>query len=113
MVEEAPGDFREPEGSHSSQKLAALKQAIADAGLPVFIYDAQWDTAQKRLTKLEAFGDKVHTDLLQSLKDDPELAPRFTPKASRRPMNSPRKPSRWTPSSRNAPNASSSAAASP
>jgi len=61
-----------------AQKLITLKKAIADAGLPVFIYDGRWDTAQKRLTGLEAFGTKVQTDLLQSLEDDPELAARFT-----------------------------------
>jgi WD40 repeat protein len=78
MVEETTGDFREPEGSESSRKLAALKQAIVDAGLPVFIYDSQWDAAQKRLMALEAFGNKVRADLLESLKNDAELAGRFT-----------------------------------
>ena len=61
-----------------AQKLITLKKAITDAGLPVFIYSGQWDTVQKRLAGLEAFGTKVHADLLQSLKDDPELAARFT-----------------------------------
>jgi hypothetical protein len=78
MEEETPGEFREPEGSGSAAKLAVLKQSITDAGLPVCIYPAQWDPAQKRLTKLETFGNQVHGDLLQSLKDDPELAARFT-----------------------------------
>ena len=71
MAEEAPGEFREPEGSDSAQQLADLKTAIADAGLPVFIYPAQWDAAQQRLAGLEAFGNQVHADILQSLKDDP------------------------------------------
>ena len=78
MVEETPGDFREPDGSDSATKLAALKQSITDTGLPIFIYDAQWDAAQQRLTALEAFGNQVHADLLRSLKNDPELAARFT-----------------------------------
>jgi hypothetical protein len=78
MVEATPGDFREPDGSTNATKLANLKKAITDAGLPGFIYDAHWDAAQKRLIKLEAFGDKVYADLLQSLKDDSELAARFT-----------------------------------
>ncbi|HZD49920.1 MAG TPA: DUF4062 domain-containing protein, partial [Silvibacterium sp.] len=77
IVEEKPGDFREPDGSGNARKLIALKMAIVDADQPVFVYPARWDTAQKRLTGLEAFGDKVHADLLQSVKDDPELAARF------------------------------------
>jgi hypothetical protein len=56
-----------------------LKKAITDARLPVeFFYYAQWDAEQKRLAGLEAFGYQVHDDLLRSLKDDPELAARFT-----------------------------------
>lgn len=85
MVEEVPGEFREPEGSSNAQKLADLKQSIADAGLPVFIYPAQWDAAQKRLTGLEAFGSRVHDNLLQSLKADPELASRFTADSTAQP----------------------------
>jgi hypothetical protein len=77
-VEETPGDFREPVGSDSAQKLADLKRAITDARLPVNFYNAQWDAEQKRLAGLEAFGYQVHDDLLRSLKDDPELAARFT-----------------------------------
>ncbi len=77
MVEETPGDFREPDGSDGAQKLAALKQSVTGAGLPVFLYDAQWDGAQKRLVGLEKFGERVHADLLQSLRNDPELAARF------------------------------------
>ena len=61
-----------------ANKLAALKQAITDAGLPVFIYPAQWDAAQKQFAGLKEFGDKVRADLLKSLEDDPELAARFT-----------------------------------
>lgn len=79
MVEETPGDFREPDGSTNASKLANLKKAITDAGLNPRIYgeDAQWDAAQRRLTGLEAFGKQIHADLLQSLKDDSELAARF------------------------------------
>lgn len=79
MAEQMPGDLREPEGSDSAAKLAALKMAIAEEGLPVFVYDAHWDIAQQRLTGLEAFGNQVYADLLQSVKDDPELAARFRP----------------------------------
>jgi len=78
MVEESPGEFREPEGSDNARKLADLKKAIAEAALPVFIYPAKWDTTQKRLSGLEVFGNQVRSDLLQSLKDDPELTAFFT-----------------------------------
>jgi WD40 repeat protein len=61
-----------------AEKLAVLKQAIIGAGLPMHHYEAKWSDAQRRLTELEAFGNQVHADLLQSLKDDPELAARFT-----------------------------------
>jgi hypothetical protein len=85
MVEETTGEFREPAGSESERKLADLKQAITDAGLPVFIYPATWDAPQKRLTGLEAFGNQVRTDLLNSLKGDPELAARFTSEGGAQP----------------------------
>ena len=85
MVETTPGEFREPSGSDNATKLAALKKSVTDAGLPVFIYPAKWDTSQKRLTGLEVLGSKVHTDLLQSLKDDPELAARFTSDSTKTP----------------------------
>ncbi len=78
IVEDAQGDFRELEGSDAAIKLTALKQTISDAKLPVFIYPAHWDVAQQRLTGLEEFGNRVHADLLQSLKDDPGLATHFT-----------------------------------
>ena len=80
MVEEKPGDFREPDGSDSARDLAALKQTIVDGGLPVFVYDAQWDSAAKRLTGLKRFGNRVLCDLFQSIRTDPELAARFTSK---------------------------------
>lgn len=87
MVEETLGDFREPDGSTNATKLANLKKAITAAGLNPRIYgeDAQWDAAQKRLTGLEAFGNQVRTDLLNSLKDDPELAARFTSEGGAQP----------------------------
>ncbi len=73
IVEDVPGDFREADGSENARKLSELKQSITGAGLPVFVYGARWDLAQKRLTKLESFGDRVFTDLLKNLQDDPEL----------------------------------------
>jgi WD40 repeat protein len=79
MVEETPGDFREPDGSTNATKLANLKKAITDTGLNPRIYgeDAKWDATQKRFTGIEAFGNKVRTDLFESLKNDSELAARF------------------------------------
>jgi hypothetical protein len=77
MVEATPGDYREAEGSVNAGKLAELKEAIIKADLPLFIYGAQWSDSQQRLTGLEAFGDRVHADLIQSLKADPELSDRF------------------------------------
>ncbi|HCN78592.1 MAG TPA: hypothetical protein DIT13_15530, partial [Verrucomicrobiales bacterium] len=85
MVEEEAGEYREPVGSENAGKLAALKESIIAAGLPVFVYPAEWDATQNRLTGLEAFGNQVHDDLLQSLKDDTELASRFTSEATASP----------------------------
>ncbi len=78
MVETTPGDYREAAGSINEGKLANLKEAIVKADLPLFIYPAQWSETQGRLTGLEAFGDHVYADLIQSLKADPELADHFT-----------------------------------
>ncbi len=80
MVEGTPGEFREPDGSEHARKLASLKESIADAGLAPRTYgeDAQWDALQKRLVGLEEFGERVHDDLLTSLREDPELSARFT-----------------------------------
>jgi WD40 repeat protein len=78
MVEEAAGEYREPAGSENAGKLAALKESIKKAGLPVVQYGAKWDKEQKRLVGLEKFGECVHDDLLQSLKRDPDLADHFT-----------------------------------
>ena len=77
IVEDTPGDFREPEGSENARKLAELKQSIVNAGLPAFAYEARWDTLQKRLTGLEAFGDHVYAYLLKNIQDDPELDDHF------------------------------------
>ena len=77
IVEETPGDFREPTGSENARKLADLKQSIVDARLPVFLYGATWDVQKKWLTGLKAFGDQVFADLLQNIQDDPELDDHF------------------------------------
>ena len=77
IVEEMPGDFREPTGSENARKLANLKQSIVDARLPVFVYGATWDVQKKWLTGLKAFGDQVFAHLLQNIQDDPELGDHF------------------------------------
>jgi len=67
MVEVAPGEFREPAGSHGAVALAELKTAISEAGLQPFIYRAQWDDQSRRLIGLKEFGDRVYADLKQSI----------------------------------------------
>ena len=84
MVEEKPGDYRDPEGSNNATKLEALKAAITDAGHRSRIYgeDARWDADANRLFGLEKFGEAVFGDLLESVKADPKLAERFGGKAT-------------------------------
>ncbi len=48
MVEAAPGEFREPEGSASARALEELKAAIVDAGVRPSIYGGHWDTEARR-----------------------------------------------------------------
>lgn len=75
MVETAPGEFRELPGSES--KLVELKQVIVDAGLHPFPYPAQWVNDNRRLTDLKEFGNRVYSDLLDSMKADPALRDRL------------------------------------
>jgi WD40 repeat protein len=77
MVEAAPSEFRERQGSESQNKLTELKRAIVAAGLDPFIYQARWDSESRRLTGLNRFGDRVYDDLLASMKSDSELRDRF------------------------------------
>ncbi len=77
IVEETPGDYREPPGSPGVAALAALKQAIVDAGLAPFVYPARWDRTSGRLTGLDVFGERVYSDLLASIRSDPDLRDRF------------------------------------
>jgi len=70
MVEERPGQYREPVGSPNEGRLARLKSSITDAGYEPFVYPAQWDGSQKRLVGLEAFGQRVYDDLLASINDE-------------------------------------------
>jgi telomerase protein component 1 len=67
MVEAAPGEFREPAGSHGADALAELKTAIVEAGLQPFIYQAHWDDQSRQLIGLKEFGDRVYADLKQSI----------------------------------------------
>ena len=73
MVEVAPGEFREPVGSHGADALAALKAAVTEARLQPFVYRAQWDDPSRRLLRLKEFGDRVYADLKQSI--DQEFGP--------------------------------------
>lgn len=82
MIEQSVGEFREPSGSASEEKLVALKRAIECADLRPFTYAARWDEALRRLTGLETFGERIFADLMQSLRDDPALADRFAETAA-------------------------------
>jgi uncharacterized protein DUF4062/NACHT domain-containing protein len=82
MIEQSAGEFREPSGSASEQKLVALKRAIECADLRPFTYAARWDEALRRLTGLETFRERIFADLMQSLRDDPALADRFAETAA-------------------------------
>jgi hypothetical protein len=70
MVEDKPGQYREPAGSLAERRLDALKETIAKAGLSPVIYGANWDTYQRRLVDLEEFGEAVYRDLLKSIDDE-------------------------------------------
>ncbi|MCB1092029.1 MAG: DUF4062 domain-containing protein [Verrucomicrobiae bacterium] len=76
-IEKHGAEAAEALAQDRNAKLTQLKQSIKDAGLPVIEYRTQWSESQQRLTGLEAFGDRVYTDLIQSLKADPDLADRF------------------------------------
>ena len=78
IEEPTSGQFREPPGNAGEARLAALKNVVIETGLPVFVYPAQWDAAQRRLTGLEVFGDRVRADLLGCFKADPGLVTRCT-----------------------------------
>ena len=77
MVETAPGEFREPQGSENHKRLTELKQAIVSSGLNTFLYQAQWDNENRRLIGLKTFANHIFDDLLASMKSDPELRDRF------------------------------------
>ncbi|MFC1806427.1 DUF4062 domain-containing protein, partial [Planctomycetota bacterium] len=66
MVEEQEGEYRESPGSPSEAKLEQLKQAVRDAGYEPLVYGAEWDSDQRRLVGLEAFGQRVYDDLMAS-----------------------------------------------
>lgn len=79
MVEAAPGEFREPDGSDGQKKLAELKRAIATAGLHPFVYSARWDGASRRLIGLQEFGECVYGELLRSMDAEFGAAEREAP----------------------------------
>ncbi len=73
--------YREPEGSFGALELAKLEARIRaarglvkvapdrEAELPVPFYDypCRWDPATRRITRLQAFGDRVYADLVASV----------------------------------------------
>ncbi len=68
---EFPGDDETEEiARERSRKLAALKQRVREAGLPVFDYPCEWDESRQRLIGLEEFGEAVYRDLLASVDDE-------------------------------------------
>ena len=77
MVENTPGEFREPPGSNNQKNLDQLKQSITDQNLNPFTYPARWDNQNKVLSDLQEFGNRVRDDLLYSIKSDPTLRDRF------------------------------------
>lgn len=73
IVEETPGDYREPPGTVEAHQLELLKRTIADAGLNPFEYPARWDPATKRVVGLADLGERVFQDLLRGVAE--ELGP--------------------------------------
>jgi hypothetical protein len=67
MTEKIPGEFREVTGSTNEHQLAELKQAIEKSGLKPFVYPAQWNNETKRLIGLNKFGERIYSDLMQSI----------------------------------------------
>ena len=93
IPDEDAGDYREPPGSFSETALLKLKEKIKktkgrviqtgvsisgdarliepgqiiEAQLPVFDYPCRWDLQSERITDLQEFGDRVYSDLLESV----------------------------------------------
>jgi len=53
-----------------TQRLGELKKKVEDVGLPVFEYPCDWDAERQRLVGLEAFGQRVYQDLMDSVDDE-------------------------------------------
>lgn len=70
IIEAVPGEYRELPGSDQEEQLKKLKREVVDAGHDPFIYPATWDDCQRRLIGLEAFGNRVFQELLQSVDDE-------------------------------------------
>ncbi len=67
IIEPRPGEYREPPQSSEAARLETLKRSIRERGLEVFVYPALWDRDAQRLVGLEALGDRVYADILQSI----------------------------------------------
>jgi hypothetical protein len=91
IPDERSADYRETAGSAAERALDELKQrvrgsigkslvapgVIAESPLPVFEYPCEWDPSTERVVGLEAFGERVHDDLLASVEAElGQLAPR-------------------------------------
>lgn len=70
MDESTIGEYREPVGSKSEQKILALKKAIINAGFSPRNYKAEWDKRRGCMTGLESFGIQVYIDLMRSIEDE-------------------------------------------
>jgi len=70
MREHTPGEYREQKGTIGEKALVALKSSIEAAGFKPFTYGAHWDDDTKRLIGLEALGERVFDDLLQSITEE-------------------------------------------
>jgi telomerase protein component 1 len=70
MVEDRPGEFREPAGSPNAIALEEIKKSILENGLNPYVYPAKWDRPNRRLTDLREFGERVYSDILKSVQDE-------------------------------------------
>lgn len=89
IPEPSAGAYREKEGSAEANLLAALKQSITSSfgqvpvashqaeeqRLAVYEYQCEWDDRLARITKLEAFGARVYSELLSSIDAEFGTAP--------------------------------------
>lgn len=81
-AEEEAGIGAQAAGQRAAQRresLSELKQAIVDSGFAPFVYPARWDRRLQRFASLEAFGERVYQDLLESALTELGAAPAQPP----------------------------------